>query len=218
MAVIHRTTMDPTKLQLLAGWLPGRPWYRGGGAPPERAGGFRLDDPAGEVGAELMLVAAGGTVHFVPLAYRGAPLAGAEEGLVGTSEHGVLGTRWVYDAAHDPVVMAQLLALLQGRAQAQHQDESHRADPGVGVEPGPAGPVEVPSAAPVPADGDLVTSVDLGDAAGGAGRVVVDLLRVPGDDPGTVTGAAPLGRASAGWRVEGGPSGRGVVARAHLLG
>jgi hypothetical protein len=52
MAVIHDTTMTPGKLELLAAWLPAQPWYRDRGREPElaRAGGFRLDDPVGEVG------------------------------------------------------------------------------------------------------------------------------------------------------------------------
>jgi hypothetical protein len=58
-----------------------------------RAGGFRLDDPAGEVGLEFIFVTDdvdGETTYHVPLAYRGAPLPDAEEGLLGTSEHGAL--------------------------------------------------------------------------------------------------------------------------------
>ncbi|TFV53161.1 1,4-alpha-glucan branching protein [Blastococcus sp. TF02A-35] len=133
MATIHRTTMAPTKLELLTGWLPGRPWYRGTGAPQlARAGGFRLDDPAGKVGLEFMVVHdADGTTYFTPLSYRGAALPGAEPGLLGTSEHGVLGTRWIYDAAYDPAAAAQLLAFLSGQAEAQHQSESDTPDPSV---------------------------------------------------------------------------------------
>ncbi|WP_347057223.1 1,4-alpha-glucan branching protein [Blastococcus sp. HT6-30] len=137
MATIHRTTMVPTKLELLTAWLPRQPWYRPTGAPPalRRAGGFRLDDPTGEVGLEFVVVTdgppGGETTYFVPLSYRGAPLAGAEESLVGTSEHGVLGLRWIYDAAADPVAIAQLLALARGAAQAQHQDDSDTLDPSV---------------------------------------------------------------------------------------
>jgi len=37
----------------------------------------------------------------VPLTYRGAPLDGAEDALVGTTEHGVLGRRWVYDGTRE---------------------------------------------------------------------------------------------------------------------
>ncbi|TYP90600.1 maltokinase N-terminal cap-like domain-containing protein [Blastococcus xanthinilyticus] len=137
MATIHSTTLAPTKLQLLTGWLPMQPWYRAGETAPrlERAGGFRLDDPAGAVGIELMVVTDGagaGTAYFTPLTYRGAPLEEAAAGLIGTLEHGVLGTRWVYDAAHDPVAQAQLLAFVTGGVEAQHQSESDTLDPSVG--------------------------------------------------------------------------------------
>src|SRR6478752_9072426 len=83
MATIHTgTTMAPTKLELLTDWLPRQHWYLGNGSPAlSRVGGFRLDDPAGEVGLEFLLVtdAAGGgeTTYFVPLTYRAAPLEGA---------------------------------------------------------------------------------------------------------------------------------------------
>jgi Maltokinase N-terminal cap domain len=74
MAVIHRTTLTPGKLEMLSAWLPTQPWYRDAGRPPEldQAGGFRLDDPDGEVGLEFMAVtdAATGTTYHVPLAYR----------------------------------------------------------------------------------------------------------------------------------------------------
>ncbi|MEU9629443.1 MULTISPECIES: maltokinase N-terminal cap-like domain-containing protein [Streptomyces] len=129
MAVIHRTTLKPTKLELLTSWLPSRPWYRGAGEPtPAKAGGFRLDDPQGEVGIEFMVVTDSSgpqpVAYLVPLAYRGAPLDGAEHALVGTMEHGVLGRRWAYDGCHDPVLVARLTALIEGRAQAQDQNVS----------------------------------------------------------------------------------------------
>ena len=134
MAVIHRTTLKPSKLELLASWLPTRPWYRGGVAGPElaKAGGFRLDDPQGEVGIEFMVVTdtsgAAPTAYLVPLTYRGAPLDGAQHALIGTMEHGVLGRRWAYDGCHDPVLVSQLLALIEGRAQAQDQSTSDTPD------------------------------------------------------------------------------------------
>jgi hypothetical protein len=144
MAVIHRTTLSPGKLELLAAWLPTRPWYLGTGNAPElaKAGGFRLDDPQGEVGIEFMVVtdASGDepVTYHVPLSYRAAPLDGADEtALVGTSEHGVLGKRWVYDGAHDPVVVEQLLALVHGRTEAQAQSESDTPDPSVTASAGP---------------------------------------------------------------------------------
>jgi hypothetical protein len=134
MATIHTgTTMAPTKLELLTDWLPRQPWYEGEGSPSlTKAGGFRLDDPAGEVGIEFAFVADGRTTYHVPMTYRGAPLPGVENGLIGTSEHGVLGTRWIYDAAHDPVAVAQLLEFIRGGVDAQQQSESDTTDPTVG--------------------------------------------------------------------------------------
>ncbi|KUL38849.1 1,4-alpha-glucan branching protein [Streptomyces sp. NRRL F-4489] len=142
MAVIHETTLTPTKLELLADWLPGQPWYTGTQASPrlDKAGGFRIDDPEGEVGIEFMVATdrsgAAEVAYLVPLSYRGAPLDGAEQGLIGTTEHGVLGRRWVYDGAHDPVLVGQLLALLQGRAEAQAQNASDTRDESVIAHPG----------------------------------------------------------------------------------
>src|SRR5262245_13946444 len=108
MATLHRTTMTPTKLELLTGWLPKQSWYAGGAQAPElvKAGGFRLDDPEGEVGIEFMVVtnalAAEPVAYLVPMGYRAAALAGVPgESLIGNSEHGVLGTRWIYDGVHD---------------------------------------------------------------------------------------------------------------------
>lgn len=137
MAEIHRTTMTPNKLELLSGWLLKQPWYRGTGTAPllAKAGGFRLDDPLGEVGIEVMFVAdkLGGheVVYHVPLSYRGAALGAADAGLVGTADHGVLGRRWIYDGAHDAVAVAQLLALAQERADPQHQTRSGALEPSV---------------------------------------------------------------------------------------
>ena len=134
MAVIHHTVLTPTKLELLASWLPSRPWYRAGadGPRPAKAGGFRLDDPRGEVGIEFLVVtdtaAAGPVTYLVPLTYRGAPLDGAEHALVGTMEHGVLGRRWAYDGCHDPVLLDRLTALIEGRVQAQDQNVSDAPD------------------------------------------------------------------------------------------
>ena len=58
MAIIDSTTLSPEKLELLTSWLPDQPWYLETGRVPEltEAGGFRLDDPQGEVGIEFMLV------------------------------------------------------------------------------------------------------------------------------------------------------------------
>jgi hypothetical protein len=110
MAILHRTDLRPHKLELLAGWLPLQPWFAGDKeAALVQVGQFRFDDPAGLVGVETLLVRAGdGPVMQVPLTYRNDPLPGAEESLIGTMEHGVLGTRWTYDAVADPVYRGEL--------------------------------------------------------------------------------------------------------------
>jgi hypothetical protein len=122
MALLHRADLRPTKLELLAAWLPGRTWYRGHpGADIARVAAFRFDDPAGAVGIETMIVEAGDRVIYqVPLTYRDAPMAGGDGWLVGTTDHSVLGQRWVYDACADPVYAAALAsAILAGSGQAE---------------------------------------------------------------------------------------------------
>ncbi|MFE3255656.1 1,4-alpha-glucan branching protein [Nocardia sp. NPDC059091] len=141
MAEIHRTTMAPTKLELLARWLPTRHWYSGAESPVlSKSGGFRLDDPAGEVGIELMVVTDDSGVepvaYLIPMTYRGARAEDLDHALIGTSEHGVLGLRWLYDAAHDPVFIEQAALLLTGKATAQDQSTSDTPDLTVHVVPG----------------------------------------------------------------------------------
>lgn len=110
MALIHAASLSPSKAELIAAWLPTQPWASGGseGAEVELVAAFRFDDPYGEVGVETHLARWGGRLVQVPLTYRGSALVGAEHGLVGTMEHTVLGTRWVYDGTHDPVALALL--------------------------------------------------------------------------------------------------------------
>lgn len=121
MALLHRATLTPTKLELLAGWLPGRRWHQSAAGEIERVAAFRFDDPAGSVGIETMLVRFGaGPVHHVPLTYRDAPLPGCDNWLVGTTEHSVLGKRWVYDATSDPVYLAAVAgAIIAGTGEAE---------------------------------------------------------------------------------------------------
>jgi hypothetical protein len=132
---IYQTTLSPTKLELLTGWLPSRPWWAGATPRLTKAGGFRLDDPAGQVGLEFFVAldtASGVAVaYLVPLTYRGAPAEGLEHALIGTAEHGVLGTRWVYDGAHDPVLTASLLGLVVGTLPAQAQSLTDTTDDSV---------------------------------------------------------------------------------------
>ncbi|SNR29561.1 maltokinase N-terminal cap-like domain-containing protein [Blastococcus mobilis] len=221
MATIHRTTMTPTKLELLADWLPRQPWCRHAGRPPQlsRAGGFRLDDPAGEVGIEFAFVTDGTsgdeTTYHAAMTYRGRPLAEAEQGLIGTSEHGVLGRRWIYDAAHDPVAVTQLLAFLCGAAEAQHQSESDTPDPSVGRHWGSPGRLAAarPHRVFDAAQGRTVVAVDLSDdSSTTTGQRRLEFVRVLQPSVGADDAATGLGRVEAGWtRLDGGTA-RGPVA------
>lgn len=120
MALLHEATLRPTKLELLTDWLPSQGWYSGPAGEVTRVATFRFDDPAGEVGIETMLVGiADGPVYQVPLTYRGSPLPGGDDRLLGTMEHSVLGKRWAYDGTGDPVYAATLAsAILRNTGQA----------------------------------------------------------------------------------------------------
>ena len=91
MAEIHDTaTITPTKTELLQSWIGGQRWFAAKGRTPRltRLGGYRFDDPDGEVGVEVNLVVDSSTgadvLYQVPLTYRAEPLAGAEHALLGT--------------------------------------------------------------------------------------------------------------------------------------
>jgi hypothetical protein len=121
MGFVHvRATLDPSKQELLEAWLPSRPWAAGA-TSVEKVAEYRFDDPAGEVGVETILWrTSDGTVLQVPFTYRAAPLPGADDFLVGTSDHSVLGPRFVYDGCADPVWAATVAAaILTGGTQAQ---------------------------------------------------------------------------------------------------
>ena len=119
--MLHRAELHPTKLELLAAWLPGRGWYRTqANADLVRVASFRFDDPDGAVGIETMLGIRTdrGPIHQVPLTYRDAPLLDGDDWLIGTAEHSVPGRRWVYDGSADPVYAAALTgAILTGGRQ-----------------------------------------------------------------------------------------------------
>ncbi|MGY0059192.1 maltokinase N-terminal cap-like domain-containing protein [Streptomyces sp. LZ34] len=215
MAVIHHTTLKPTKLELLTSWLPSRPWYGGAGEPrPAKAGGFRLDDPQGDVGIEFMVVtdAAGAEPisYLVPLTYRGAPLDGAEHALVGTMEHGVLGRRWAYDGCHDPVLVAQLWALIEGRVQAQAQSITDTVDREVTRSYVGAGLTSEEATAPAIDDPE-------GTRLTAPGGTTLHLHRVLRPAP---SGASPLpegatGHVGGAWQLPDGTRVRGLFAALH---
>jgi Maltokinase N-terminal cap domain len=214
MAIVHNTTMNPSKLELLAAWLPAQPWFPGNGRQPELAkvGGFRLDDPQGAVGIEFMLVADGPVVYQVPMTYHGRELPGAEGRLIGTSEHGVLGRRWIYDGIRDPVLVAQLVALLQGEVEAQAQSVSHTPDPTVTVQPTVSGPLAVISSVVItdePSGTSLLVDTASPDGLP-AGELAVRIRRILRPDAGE-TGDPCL---SATWRQPDGSNARGTLATA----
>jgi hypothetical protein len=197
MAILYRADLRPTKLELLAAWLPGRPWF-----PTPASGGltrvaaYRFDDPDGEVGIETFLVRAGdgGPLVQVPLTYRGAPLDGGDRWLVGTMEHSVLGQRWAYDACGDPVYAATLAeAILGGGREAEEF-----VDVGGRLEPrGPGMSVRGTGAAGGPVAIRTVGRVDDGDPTViGADPIELIVRRVldgtDGTDGDTVAGSPAL--------------------------
>jgi hypothetical protein len=217
MAVIHHTVLTPSKLELLTSWLPSRPWYHGGAGGPQlaKAGGFRLDDPQGEVGIEFMVVTdtsgAAPAAYLVPLTYRGAPLDGADDALVGTMEHGVLGRRWAYDGCHDPVLVAQLFALIEGRTQAQDQNASDTPDREVTRSRTGDGPLLTDSSvAAATAVTDDREATELTVAPGTVLRLHRALRPVPDGRPVLPQGAA--GHVAGAWSAPDGSRVRGMFA------
>ena len=121
MGIVHHTaTLSPTKQELVEAWLPSRSWAEGRHVAGKVAE-YRFDDPDGDVGVETILWRTDDdAVLQTPLTYRATPLDGAEAHLIGTTDHSVLGERWVYDGCGDPVWAAALVdAIATGGRQAQ---------------------------------------------------------------------------------------------------
>ncbi len=119
MAHIHKATLTPSKIELLTPWLRSREWADGV-TGVRNVGAYRFDDPAGQVGIETFLLEThDGAVLHGPATPRAQPLRGADEHLIGTTEHSTLGPRWVYDGCGDPVWAAALTqTILTGGTQA----------------------------------------------------------------------------------------------------
>jgi maltokinase len=198
VAEIHRqATITPTKLELLEEWMGAQRWYTAKGGRPRlrRLAAWRLDDPAGAVGVETLLVAdESGTepvVYQVPVTYRGAPLDGADHALVGQVEHSVLGPRWVYDAPHDPVYATQLLELVQGRVRATSAEESGAREEGVSGVPQSSWErkVRVRSARVLSGEQSNTSVIlEAEDASGAPVPLIVKVFRMlsPGENPDVV--------------------------------
>jgi hypothetical protein len=115
VAKIHAgATLTPPFRDFLPPWVAAQPWYRGSAVPVlSPVGSFRFEDPAGEVGVETHLVTDGVDLYQVPMTYRGSPAPGVPaNSLITTAEHGVLGTRWIYDGQADPLWHDRVLHLV----------------------------------------------------------------------------------------------------------
>ena len=178
--VFPNATLTPSKRELMAAWLPTRSWYDGQERKP--VGSFRFDDPEGEVGLEGFLLGAdGASTLFLPLTYRGAELDGAEDHLIGTTEHSELGPRWVYDGCGDPVFLHSLVhAILTGATGVDQEFDTED------------GPDSRPTNAQVRGTGGADTDVPAIDAVGShdegpltivnAGPLEIVVARVVGTD------------------------------------
>jgi hypothetical protein len=118
----------------------------------------------------------------------------------------VLGRRWIYDAAHDPVAVRQLLAFLAGEAQAQAQNDSDTPDSSVGrswIAGGrPVAPTPLSVATTEPGRTTIAVTGPSSE------QLALDLIRVL--QPGPLAEEA-LGHVDADWTRPGGAVARGAV-------
>lgn len=213
MAIIHSNArLSPTKAEILAAWVPSQPWAAGA-TELDRIGGFRFDDPDGEVGVETHLLRAGdGRILQVPLTYRAAPLDDAEDSLVGTMEHTVLGTRWVYDACADPVYVATLVTTIAtGGGAAELVDATTGATIDAPVQVAGSGSPD----APVPAVGRITHTSDSTATTVSAGDVEIEVLRVLDEQDGP---SRPGGTLTATWPGRTSPAVLAVAKDARSVG
>ncbi len=189
MAILHDATITPGKRDLMKGWLPSRSWFDGD-LDRKPVASFRFDDPAGEVGVECFLL--GGTDRptlLIPMSYRGAPLDGAEEHLIGTTDHSVLGPRWVYDGCADPVAVSTILTAI---TTGGHEAALTMEQDGEIVTFEPTCRVAGSGSSPDPVYVEVVELVDAGDpTVTRAGELTLVLARVVGspvDGDETLTG------------------------------
>jgi hypothetical protein len=199
MAHLYRADLTPTKLELIAGWAPRQPWFVGdAGAEFTNVSAYRFDDPEGEVGIETILIRAGdGSLFQMPLTYRDAPLVGAERWLIGTTQHSVLGKRWVYDAVGDPAYIAAVAtAVLTGGREAEQWIETDGElvfrEPTAVVSGSGSSDMAVIAATDV---GAVTTRDEEGATVVEAGGVRLVVVRVPTVGDG-LTSAAPTSAAT----------------------
>lgn len=159
MAIIHKASVNPTKAELLE---------RIFGEAVTVLGAYRFDDPSGEVGVEALIARSGAKTRQVVFTYRGARLEGAEEDLIATMEHSVLGRRWIYNGTSDSVAVACFRRALQGeqeQAVEEIWDSGRRVgtrEPTVRLSLVPGQPPEADAAPAIATDLDLSPEHTLG--------------------------------------------------------
>lgn len=172
-------------MELLSAWAPSQPWFAGdANSEFTNVASYRFDDPEGEVGVETLLVRAGdGPLLQIPLTYRGTPLEDADDWFIGTLEHSVLGTRWVYEGVGDPVYLLTVAsAALGDGAQAELMIEIDgvmvRREPTAVVSGTTVSGVATPKLASV---GDITVRLDGSVTAVDTGALQVFVARVLGE-------------------------------------
>lgn len=193
MSIIYDATIEPSKLDMLAAWLPSQEWFIPvPDAELERVASFRFDDPAGQVGMETLLIRHGAWTYQVPLVYRNAPIPELAAFLLTSTEHSVLGTRWVYDATGDPLYVAAIAGAVLA-AEPQANQVEHRGEERI---PLPA-TITLTSTGtpgtPVPAVESVTAHTVGGVTTIRSGGLSIAVVRSLADDDGTHLGAALTG-------------------------
>ncbi len=232
-------TLTPMFEDFLPSWVGTQRWFTGKGRTPQlrRIDSMRLQDPDGEVGVEIHILAEEGgrapVVYQVPLTYRSEPVRALEPALVAQVEHSELGTRYIYDGCHDPVFVQALLDLMHDEAQV---DSDRTKDSGTisGHPIDPDAPRPVVHRAAVLTGEQSNTSVIVDLAQGDTDRttpsapVIVKVFRVlhDGENPdvtvqsalaqaGSTLVPAPIGYAAGSWSSPDGEPATGHLAFAQ---
>lgn len=126
----------------------------------------------------------------------------------------MLGKRWIYDGLHDPVLAAQLLALIQGRARAQAQSQSDAPDRTVAVDyrgPAEAATIRARSVVTGPHGTDLILDTVLPDSPA---QLTIRLRRLlePGSAQDGNGGTGIRGTVTASWTEPDDTRARGLFA------
>ncbi len=128
-----------------------------------------------------------------------------------------LGRRSIYDGTRDPVLVAQLVVVIQGRAQPQAQNVSNTPDPTVTGQPVTNGSLTAIRSA-VTASGPSGTELRVETAGADGtpdGQLTVRISRILRPADVTLVGEAGQPCLSATWRLPDSTQGRGILAFAQ---